>query len=284
MVIHCSALSEKNLNKKFKHPKIPDEYATVHKISDLINEESFKDAKQIFYGYGDNETLQKVIQTTSNFQKTLKFVTKYLKFEDVCHGLDLLSKELYGDAWYSILLASEVYQSQCHDLWYLTIKFKMNPVTKWVSDEVCLENMFYEGEYLYPTNDNSKSNSGKVLVSKAGKHSENRKHWIFIPNLERDFTYKIYNRASKQYLNFDLARKRNGRSTLVISDYAQLWKLEYLTENELEIKSVDFKETLYAYRGNSSTTDLDFAKTYTRKDILSLWENTIWRVSFWCNE
>jgi hypothetical protein len=160
----------------------------------------------------------------------------------------------------------------------------MNPVTKWVSDEVCLENIFYEGEFLYPANDDSKSNNGKALVSKAGKLSENRKHWVFIPNLERDFTYKIYNRATRQYLNVDLARKRNGRSTLVISDYAQLWKLEYLTENELEIKTVDFKETLYAYRGNSSATDLDFAKTYTRKDILSLWENTIWRVSFWCNE
>lgn len=245
-----------------------------------ISEGYFKDARNVYYKFGSNETLPEIVKQNLGFPSILKFVTKYLKFEDVCRGLDLLYKELYGDPWNSILLASEVYQSRCHSLWFLTITFKMNPLTKWVSDEVCLKNLYYQGEYLYPSE--SEEESGKALISKAGKPSENRKHWILIPSYDREFTYKIYNHAYKGYLNASPTKKRNHRHTLVNNDYTQLWNLKYSTEDEMEIDNMDFNETLYAHRRNSNVGET--IEVFTGKNSMNLGNKAVWGVSFWCNE
>jgi hypothetical protein len=147
----------------------------------------------------------------------------------------------------------------------------MNQVTKWVSDEVCLENSYYQKEFLYP------SEAGQALLDEARKSSENRKHWVLIPSFDREFTYKIYNHGTKGYLNGNFTEKSHHRHALVNSEHSQLWKLNYSTDDEIEIENVDLNEKLYAYG------DYEIKEVFTGKKFLNLAERAVWKVSYHCN-
>lgn len=220
-----------------------------------------------------------MIDRSFAYRNLLKFITRYLKKPDVCSGLGKLYESGEQDVWNQVLLASEVHQAQCYNLWYVTVHSKLNEFTKWAADNICFENFKYPSEYLYPSMD--PEFPGSVLIGKPGNSSIHRNSWLLIPDYHTDFTYKIYNRGIKGYLNVDsVVKDKYSRQVFVSNNTAQLWKLQSLSENFVKILNVEHSEFLYGSLNNNTLID-NGRPVFTWSSNAELGPNAVWRLAYY---